>query len=167
MPRAKVSIISREIPDLTVLTFALSVSSQNKVSVGSDIVVMTHVLRFSFSALVTRALFTQTIMLFDQFDICFVKLITSFCQILGGRCGSEIRWVLSYWLSELWGIVLFIPRSLMLSPPACYSFFTLRPKAGRVSKRRWKKAPPAVQQIWLFYCTKGKKIMTSSFLSFQ
>lgn len=27
---------------------------------------------------------------------------------------------------------------------------TLRPKAGRVSQRRWEKAPPAVKQICLF-----------------
>lgn len=60
MLRAKVSIISKEIPDLTVLTSAVSVSSQNKVAVSSDIVVMTHVLRFNFSALYLHALFTDT-----------------------------------------------------------------------------------------------------------
>lgn len=33
---------------------------------------------------------------------------------------------------------------------------TLRPKAERVSKRRWEKAPPAVQQICLFTLQKVK-----------
>lgn len=84
----KVSTIFKEIPELTVLTSAGSVSSQNKVAVGSDIVIMTHVLRFNFSAVFIRALFTQTQMLFDQFDICFVKLIMSLYQILGRRCLS-------------------------------------------------------------------------------
>lgn len=47
----------KEIPDLTVLIFAVGVSSQNKVAVSSGIVVLTHVLRVDISALFIRVLF--------------------------------------------------------------------------------------------------------------
>lgn len=80
---------SKEIPNLTVLTSAGGVSSQNKVTVSSGIVEMAHVLRFNFSALFIRALFTQTQMLFDQFDICFVKLISLSIKSLAGDVAQQ------------------------------------------------------------------------------
>lgn len=70
------------------------------------------------------------------------------------------------WLSDSVSSVLLIIRAVSNSiihtqkPHAVFScllpLLTLRPKAGRVRKRRWEKVSPAVRQICLFTLQKAK-----------